>query len=322
MVVGVVAAILLALEVFNCTQQFYCMVCRQACFVVRDRKRNNLVVGIRGTWSANDVLCDLCCTSEEYRVSPNRNSSRRHLNRRTKYKAHHGMLEAARGVDDLLRDAVAKELEADPSLSLVLVGHSLGGSVAAVLASLWEDTFDDIIVYAYGGACVAPPDDLTHLDNGGKTSVRVVTVINEGDPFPSLSLGHVADVSVALSVLCENPELRNTILIHTDGRIKDIDQRDSKWCSETMQELRKSMTGEKSYPPGRLLFLCSDPKGDSQDNETDDSKSHVREVTHDFFHDLVIGPRMFDLSRHVPRLYHRRLCESLARVRSDRTEEL
>ena len=276
------------------------------------------MVGIRGTWSANDVLCDLCCTSEEYRVSPNRNSRRKHLSRRTKYKAHHGMLEAARGVDELLRETIMKELDADPTLSLILVGHSLGGSVAAVLGTLWEDTFDDIVVYAYGAACVAPPNVLSSLDRGGKTSVTIVSVVNEGDPFPSLSLGHVADVSVALSTLCENPDLRNTILIHTDGRIDDLDEHDKKWCSETMQELRNSMTGEKLYPPGRLLFLPSLFSGkESKHLDQEDKEARVCEVTPDFFHDLVIGPKMFDLSRHVPRLYHKRLLKSLAHAKAE-----
>jgi hypothetical protein len=116
-----------------------------------------------------------------------------------------------------------------------------------------------------------------------------------------LSLGHVADVSIALAQLCENPELRTTILMRTDGSIPNMEERDLQWCCSTMQELRESMVGEKLYPPGKLLFLRREGRN-----------CHAQEVPADFFRDLVIGPRMFDLSRHVPRMYEARLRESLA----------
>jgi pimeloyl-ACP methyl ester carboxylesterase len=298
---------------------------RPAFFIVRDPRRKKLVVGIRGTWSAKDLLTDLCCTPEEYQVSSSSSSSRNGGATLRTHKAHRGMLEAARGVDALARDVIAKELEADPSLSLVIVGHSLGGSVAAVLGTLWEDSFPHIYVYAYGPACVTPSMEYNHISNGGKTTVTIVSAINEADPFPVLSLGHVADVSHALARLCDNAELRCTILIRTDGRIKDMDERDLEWCSETMQGLRESMVGEKLYPPGRLLFLT---RRHTRNNYTNNKGFGIRnpprpttnknepqcraiEVPSTFFHDLVIGHRMFDLTRHVPRLYEKQLQDCL-----------
>jgi hypothetical protein len=169
--------------------------------------------------------------------------------------------------------------------------------LVAVLGSLWEDTFPNIVVYAYGAACVMP--DRGRQEDSG---VTIVSVMSEGDPFSCLSLGHVADVSIALAQLCENPELRTTILMRTDdGSIPDMEARDLQWCCNTMQEIRKSMVGDKLYPPGKLLFLRREGRD-----------CHAQEVPADFFRDLVIGPRMFDLSRHVPRMYEARLRESLA----------
>jgi hypothetical protein len=166
-----------------------------------------------------------------------------------------------------------------------------------VLGTLWEDTFPNIVVYAYGAACVMP-------DRGQEESgITIVSVMSEGDPFSCLSLGHVADVSIALAQLCENPELRTTILMRTDGSIPAMEERDLRWCSSTMQEMRESMVGEKLYPPGKLVFLR---RGEGRRD------CHAQEVPAGFFRDLVIGPRMFDLSRHVPRMYEARLRESLA----------
>jgi hypothetical protein len=94
---------------------------RPAFFVVRDetRKSKRLVLSIRGTWSPHDVLTDLSCTPENYTVG------------KRQHQAHNGMLEAARGVASMAQELIAQELDEHPDYSLVIVGHSLGGSVAA-----------------------------------------------------------------------------------------------------------------------------------------------------------------------------------------------
>jgi hypothetical protein len=232
------------------------------------------------------VLTDLCCTSEEYFVG------------RRRHKAHNGMLAAARGVSSMAEEIVAEELEENPGYSLLLVGHSMGGSVAAILGNMWEQKFADTTVYAYGPACVSPEND--------RGSCNIVSVLVEGDPFSCLSLGHVGDASCALSHLCENAELRSTIQRRTDGPTEYLEDRDLEWCSEAMKEIEEQMIGEKLFPPGRLLFI------------TNVSKSHrtstIREVPTDFFRNLRVGPRMFDLSRHLPRLYEARLRQCQQKV--------
>jgi hypothetical protein len=266
---------------------------RPAFYIARDRERKRIVLAIRGTLSAHDVLTDLCCTPEDYFVS-----SRRH-------RAHNGMLAAARGVASQAEEIVAQELEDHPDYNLLLVGHSLGGSVAAVLGALWKEEFPGVTVYAYGAACVAPLGDLD--------GANIVSVMSDGDPFSCLSLGHVADVSFALAYLCDDPDLRTTILMRTDGPVDGQEQRDLQWCSKTMEKIHEQMVGEKLYPPGRLLFLSSPTK-----------KSHmceVKEVPPNFFRDLKIGPRMFDLSRHVPRLYEARLRNSVLVVEDETSAE-
>lgn len=206
------------------------------------------------------------------------------------------MLIAARGVASLAEEIITKELKDNPEYKLLLVGHSLGGSVASILGTLWEKKYSDVTVYAFGAACVSPIDD-----RGG---ARIFSVVSDGDPFSCLSLGHVADVSFALAYLCENPDLRATILMRTDEPVDKMEERDLQWCSETMTEMQGDMVGEKLYPPGRLLFLSSP-------NKNDDT-CRLIEVPPQFFRDLRIYPRMFSLSRHVPRLYETRLRKCVA----------
>ena len=164
-------------------------------------------------------------------------------------------------------------------------------------------------------ACVAPPGEFLHWKGAGKTPIKIISVVNELDPFRTLSLGHVAQLTIALSMLCEDPDLRSTILMRTDGRMKDIDDRDLKWCFETLEEMRGSMNQpEKLYPPGRIIFLSQrqgvQKKHPLGTRGVQNCSAHV--VTPDFFSDLTVGPRMFDLSQHVPELYRRHLTDCLA----------
>ena len=92
-------------------------------FLVRDVTRKTIVLCIRGTLSPKDVLTDLCCTAEDF------TSHEEEMRKTTKYKtsrAHHGMLESARGVAEMTRKLIATELAAQTDYDLIIVGHSLG----------------------------------------------------------------------------------------------------------------------------------------------------------------------------------------------------
>lgn len=283
---------------------------RPGYFIVRDRAKKKIVLCVRGTFGPHDLLTALCCTARDFDIplkdwattdkvadlAHNHTESSVDKQSSRPLRAHHGMLEAARG---LLVDAeplLEKELQANPDFGLVLVGHSLGGGAAFLLGMLLGNKFPELVVYVYGAPCVAP------IESRPTQGVKVFSVVNEGDPFACLSLGHVADVSAGLSHLCLNPELRSNILIRTNGNIDEMESGDLKWCSQTMEALRgRRMTAEKLYPPANVLFLS---------NES--NLLRLLHVPPDHFQDLIISPRMFDLARHIPSLYESRLQSLLA----------
>ena len=357
-------------------------------------KRKNIVLTIRGTWSPKDVLTVLCCSAEEFHTydgaqdeintpisGPIKESSwyrRRQIPATA--KAHQGMLESARGVARATRGIIASELASNPSFNLVIVGHSLGGGTAAILSTMWSETFPGNKAYVYGPPCVGPigyeptgcSDGCDNLNHGGieiddnavssnlhgfysslpSSSSSIVSVVREGDPFSTLSLGHLADISNALAKLCEDSKLREKILKKTrfssslnllfagrglggDGsdnsrRIWSEDyssiteDSDIRWCLDTMSKLRKeSMNAEKFYPPGKILYMRTTGSDQSSlDNNGHYDKSSWRksydealtlsEVPREMFNDLRLHPRMFDLSRHVPQRYERLLNSLLA----------
>lgn len=238
------------------------------------------MLSIRGTWSARDILTDLCCTGEDFETP----SGTKH--------AHHGMLEAARAIATDVEESVQTFLNTNRDYTLVIVGHSLGGGVAAILGTLWEHVFPGVHVYSFGTPCVGP------LNVEPTSSKSIVSVVGEGDPFSCLSLGHIADLSSAIAYLCKNDSLRTAALIHSDSRPEDMDEQDLKWCYDSMQEIRSQMTGNTMYPPGRILYISR-----SNLNPFVQDDIALREMPPNFFGDLRLHARMLDLSRHVPRMY-------------------
>jgi len=204
-------------------------------------------------------------------------------------RAHLGMLKGARGVAKKARKLIASELSSNPHYDLIIVGHSLGGGTAAVLGTMWQDTFPGVLVYTYGCPCVGP------LDTQPTINKSIISVVGEGDPFSCLSLGHLADISSALSELCEDHSLRNEILARTQSDVVNMSNTDLKWSVEKLEVFQAAMTAEKFYPPGRIMHMRGDLFGNK--NIT------LKETTQSTFQYLKLHPRMLDISRHIPHRY-------------------
>ena len=106
-------------------------------------------------------------------------------------------------------------------------------------------------------------------------------------------MGHIADTSKAISILCESPDLRKEILSRTK-RIST--EEDAFWCQSTIESLRSKLTAEKFYPPGRVLYMSGSSFGD-------DGEVTLRDIPREVFSDLILSPYMFNLSQHVPNRY-------------------
>lgn len=327
----------------------------KAYFIVRDFKRKAIVLGIRGTLSPRDVLTDLCASSENFIVedaledvdsigdigyagevyasstlmTPAANNGRAVKPPLLVGRAHKGMLDAAKSVARMTATTITEELQSNPEFSLIIVGHSLGGGVAAVLAAMWSRRFPDRIKsFGYGNPCVFPLDwcRSPSLSSRGDYLIEecsnIVSVVAEGDPFSRISLGHVADITKALSQLCQNKGFREEILRRTDvgksDNVKDMSDEEFTWCANAMAFLRQQMTSEKLYPPGQVYIM-----GGSLfefNAEGRGSMGMIKRVDAIKFKELKLHARMFDLSLHIPARYEtvlQRLAASEAAMFSD-----
>ena len=184
------------------------------------------MLSIRGTLSPRDILTDLCASCENFFIEDKPDFVEiGHIESGTDTasllvdtestspimvaRAHKGMVDAAKSVARITGKTISDELRSSCDYSLVIVGHSLGGGVAATLTTMWRRRFGGKVrCIGYGMPCAFPFTD-------GQD--QILSVIGEGDPFSVISLGHLADTTKALSKLCQDKGFREEILMRTSG---------------------------------------------------------------------------------------------------------
>jgi hypothetical protein len=147
----------------------------------------------------------------------------------------------------------------------------------------------------------------------------IISVVGSGDPFARISLGHLADLTKAISKLCQDKGLRDEILKRTTGK---IDADDFTWCENVMTFLRTLCDSEKLLPPGKILQLSGpilevlqtlSSAGNNSKNKGRDTTAKLKPVDATRFNELKLHARMFDVSLHIPIRYEmllRRLASS------------
>ncbi len=99
-------------------------------FVALDHSNQQAIVAIQGSQSLHDVLMDLMCHSVEFQSVYDGEEL-------FTGKVHGGFLKSAQMLASHLHKLVTETLVAHSNYELVIVGHSLGGGVATLLALLW-----------------------------------------------------------------------------------------------------------------------------------------------------------------------------------------
>mmetsp|Transcript_2618 Transcript_2618/g.4786 ORF Transcript_2618/g.4786 Transcript_2618/m.4786 type:complete len:418 (+) Transcript_2618:1-1254(+) len=292
---------------------------RPAYYIARNRERKAIVLGIRGSLSPRDILTDLCASSENFIVEDDPNNIIGSIEEENDStisttappplivgRAHKGMVDAARSVARMTGKTISDELDAHPDYSLVIVGHSLGGGVGACIAAMWKRRFHGRVrSIGYGNPCVFPLNLTKQFES------EIISVMGTGDPFATISLGHIADATKALSTLCQDGGLRKEILKRTGVGLlmnpKNITRKDYDWCSNAMVFLRKQMDSEKLFPPGKIYQMSGQLLDFQKEAKSDDGaggeKAMLKPIDAIKFNELKLHARMLDVSLHIPLRY-------------------
>ncbi|KAI8850183.1 hypothetical protein BC829DRAFT_432095 [Chytridium lagenaria] len=201
-------------------------------FVAWDEKTRAVVVSIRGTLNIHEVVTDMCAEYEPHRTG----------------FAHRGMLRCALWLEHHLIPLLIPHLRDRRARALYLVGHSLGGSIAALLTMLIRDnealmgelrTLKGFRLHSFGFG--SPPCVSGELADGLAGWVDSYT--NENDTVPRLSYGSLCDFR---DLVIKAAELQKT-------KLSELDRFTALTTHQT--HLHTSNLSPKVYVPGTVHYI-------------------------------------------------------------------
>ncbi|XP_061456212.1 diacylglycerol lipase-beta isoform X1 [Rhineura floridana] len=171
-------------------------------FVALDHKKEAVVVAVRGTLSFEDILTDLSADCENLTIEDVLENG----------LVHKGITQAATYIyRRLINDGILNQaFTVAPEYKLVVVGHSLGGGTASILAIMLKNTFPNLRCYAF-----SPPGGLLSKSLAEYTKQFIVSVIVGKDLVPRLSMPNMEDLKrriIRIVANCNRPKYQ--ILLH------------------------------------------------------------------------------------------------------------
>ncbi|CEF97538.1 Lipase, class 3 [Ostreococcus tauri] len=160
---------------------------RPAYVLFKDIEAERLILVVRGTHSAKDMITNLTGTSSPHHTMSGGDGKELRVG-----YAHSGFLTMARYLERVIKDDLVKALKSNPGYDMKLVGHSLGGGVAVLLTEmlLQDERFQSVGLHCYTFACPST------LSRELAESVRpfVTTCVNNSDLVAFVSFSKVNEL--------------------------------------------------------------------------------------------------------------------------------
>eukprot|EP00076_Gallus_gallus_P001268 NP_001025814.2 sn1-specific diacylglycerol lipase beta [Gallus gallus] len=165
-------------------------------FVALDHKKEAIVVAVRGTLSFEDILTDLSADCEDLTLEDVLENG----------FVHKGITQAANYIyQKLINDGILNQAFTIASeYKLVIVGHSLGGGTASVLAIMLRNSFPTLKCYAF-----SPPGGLLSKTLAEYSKRFIVSIILGKDLVARLSMPNMEDLKrriVRIVANCNRPK--------------------------------------------------------------------------------------------------------------------
>ncbi|NXF16794.1 DGLB lipase, partial [Rhodinocichla rosea] len=165
-------------------------------FVALDHKKEAIVVAVRGTLSFEDILTDLSADCEDLTLEEVLENG----------FVHKGITQAANYIyRKLINDGILNQaFTIAPEYRLVIVGHSLGGGTASILAIMLRNSFPTLRCFAF-----SPPGGLLSKSLADYTKNFIISVIVGKDLVARLSMPNMEDLKrriVRIVANCNRPK--------------------------------------------------------------------------------------------------------------------
>uniref|UniRef100_H0XGN4 Diacylglycerol lipase-beta n=1 Tax=Otolemur garnettii TaxID=30611 RepID=H0XGN4_OTOGA len=288
--------------------------------VALDHRKESVVVAVRGTMSLQDILTDLSAESEVLDIQCEVQDC----------WAHKGISQAARYVyRRLINDGILSQaFSIAPEYQLVIVGHSLGGGAAALLAIMLRASYPQVRGYAF-----SPPRGLLSKSLYEYSKNFIVSVVLGKDVIPRLSVTNLEDLKkriLRVIANCNKPKYKILLQGCRYELFGVPDNSPTELDGDNQGDLTQPLLGEQSllthwspaysfssdspldsppkypplFPPGRIIHLeeedTSGRFGWCSTAQYSAKWSHEAE-----FSKILIGPKM--LTDHVPDVLMRAL---------------
>ncbi|KAJ3098571.1 hypothetical protein HDU97_003916 [Phlyctochytrium planicorne] len=207
-------------------------------FVSWDSKTAAIVISVRGTLNIHEVVTDICAEYEPYKTG----------------FAHRGMLRCALWLEQHLVPQLIGLIRTHRARALYIVGHSLGGSIAALLTMLIKDSPVVVQELRAASGCADPAKFRMHcfafapppcVSGGLADSLEgwVDSYVNENDTVPRLSYGAVCDFRELV--------IKGAELLKTPGP----ETEKFEVLTTLANQLQSANTYPKVYIPGTVFYV-------------------------------------------------------------------
>uniref|UniRef100_A0A6B2EG71 Diacylglycerol lipase-alpha n=1 Tax=Phlebotomus kandelakii TaxID=1109342 RepID=A0A6B2EG71_9DIPT len=283
-------------------------------FVAIDYTKQKVVISIRGTLSMKDILTDLNAEAECLPLHPPRED----------WLGHKGMVQAAVYIkqkldeENLIQRALHHNPERNtPSFGLVIVGHSLGGGTAAILAILLKNDHPSLQCFSY-----SPPGGLLSMPAVEYSKSFITTVVVGKDVVPRIGLHQMetlrADLinaikrsidpkwkTIACSVFCCGCGPEPTSVSQMSSRDDNINAYEEQRTSARNTSAHPNDSSialtlhRPMYPPGRIIHIVRHhPTPDEQLLKKREPVYQAIWAKNTDFDEVLISPVMF--KDHMP----------------------
>ncbi|NXQ54921.1 DGLB lipase, partial [Anthoscopus minutus] len=283
-------------------------------FVALDHKKEAIVVAVRGTLSFEDILTDLSADCEDLTLEEVLENG----------FVHKGITQAANYIyRKLINDGILNQaFTIAPEYKLVIVGHSLGGGTASILAIMLRNSFPTLRCYAF-----SPPGGLLSKSLADYTKQFIVSVIVGKDLVARLSMPNMEDLKrriVRIVANCNRPKYQillrgcwyevfggdpDDFPTELDGRSQDaltqpllaeeslmVHRSPSYNALEEESHLNSPPQYPRLYLPGKIIHIVEECS--SRRLCSSDIKYTARWSNETVFSSILISPKM--ITDHMP----------------------
>ncbi|KAJ3088224.1 hypothetical protein HK102_009254 [Quaeritorhiza haematococci] len=201
-------------------------------YIARDRRTNSIVLGIRGTLNAQDVVTDLVAEYEPFLGG----------------YCHRGFLRGARWIEEHHLPKIKAFIKQYKARAFYVTGHSLGAAIASVFSMIFAARhFEDVkkenpnFTTFHGYTYATPPSVSAELADEFQGVIDAYCY--EDDLVPRLSYGNMADLR---EVLLEAAEI-------SKSKMSELEKMEA--LERKHKELKSSPDNPKCYIAGTVYYM-------------------------------------------------------------------